>query len=210
MSEQDHESPKSDRLKPIVVLAAGHYPYSPGCKYHGLVEHDLNIMTTALVAVRLEDKYKVHIVTGNLKEKTDAAKRIFRQMPLREAVKAPNLCAVEMHFNGFEDPSVGGTEVLYGLDSHDQILAQYIQAELVRRLGLKDRGVKFADYSGTPKLDECAFTRLIKQPAVIVEPLFISNPEEAELIKNPLTQEIIADGIAAGIEKFTEAINALV
>ncbi len=52
---------------------------------------------------------------------------------------------VSIHFDGYSDPSVGGTETFYDaarpFAAANRLLATYLQAALVARLGAADRGV---------------------------------------------------------------------
>jgi N-acetylmuramoyl-L-alanine amidase len=75
-------------------------------------------------------------------------------------------------------------------------MAVFIQAELNRLAGIKERGVKQAPF---------AVLRAAAMPAVLVETAFISNPSEAAKLRDPAFLSSAADAIARGIQLFIEA-----
>lgn len=74
-------------------------------------------------------------------------------------------------------------------------MAVYIQTELNRLAGIKERGVKQAPFS---------VLRTAAMPAVLVETAFISNPAEAEKLRNPAFLRSAAQAIAKGIHGYIE------
>jgi len=179
-------------MRKTVVISAGHYPGDPGVRANDLIEFNVAEAVVMPLGVMLRSAgYLVVKVSGKLTEK------------IRNANEANPDAAVEIHFNGHHDPTSNGTECLYGSNPKDKKLAEHIQRRLVMRLGLRDRGVKFADYQGTPdKVDECAFSREIDAPATIVEPCFMTNPKEAELLKDNANLYKIAVAVFEGIRDF--------
>lgn len=175
-----------------IVISAGHYPGSPGVCANDLIEFNVAEAVVMQLSILLRDAgYLVVKVSGMLSEK------------IRNANEAKPDAAVEIHFNGHTDPTSNGTECLHGSNPRDKILAGHIQIQLIKRLGLRDRGVKFADYQGTPDvIDECAFSRLIDAPATYVEPCFLTNPKEAELLKDSSYLYKIAVAVFEGIRDF--------
>ena len=77
--------------------------------------------------------------------------------------------------------------------------AEAIQAEMIRKTGRKDRGVKTR--SGSTGLDFYSILRKTKAPALIIEAGFHSNPEEERLLLTPVYRQQIAEAIAAGVAK---------
>src|SRR5260370_12544515 len=63
---------------------------------------------------------------------------------------------VSIHFDGYSDPSVGGTETFYNaarpFAAANRLLATDLQAALVARLGAADRGVWTDDQLAAPTL----------------------------------------------------------
>lgn len=93
---------------------------------------------------------------------------------------APIDIAIELHMNAFTDRNVDGCECLYlSTDATAQAWAEKIQEELVSELSAHDRGAKAFD-----NRSRNGFIRMTNCPAVIIEPLFISNDRRAQEIIN--------------------------
>lgn len=101
---------------------------------------------------------------------------------------------VSIHNDAFSNPTAGGTTTYYSVDSPaagpSQTLASDIQKEVVKQLGLTDRGVKSANFY---------VVKNTQMPAVLVELGFISNPTEEKLLSSPDFQKKAAEGIYQGI-----------
>lgn len=101
-----------------------------------------------------------------------------------------------LHCNSFSNPAVNGAEVLYavGASEASKQLAAYIQVELVG-LGLADRGIK----------EQGLFIRWANMPAVLIEHAFISNPDEAVMLRDRPLDFAAAD--ARGILKYIQEVQ---
>ena len=75
-------------------------------------------------------------------------------------------------------------------------LAAYIQAALVTKTNLRNRGIKSRDLS---------VTRSVYNPAVLVEAGFISNLLEARLLQNVDYRQRLAAGITEGILSYLKS-----
>ena len=83
--------------------------------------------------------------------------------------------AIELHFNGFSDPRAQGSEMLYWHTSEQgRLLAELLQLYTVPAMSVHDRGVK-----GVRRGRGAAFLRGTRMPAVICEPAFGTNPDDA-------------------------------
>ena len=129
---------------------------------------------------------------------------------------------VSIHFDGFSDPSVGGTETFYDaarpFAASNHRLAADLQSALVARLGVADRGVFTDDQLAAPTLTASgdSYNHLIElgpqspgwvdnpsqMPGALVEPLFITNPAEALIASDPAGQQKIAEALTAGVLRF--------
>lgn len=129
---------------------------------------------------------------------------------------------VSIHFDGFSDPTVGGTETFYDstrpFAATSKRLAADLQAGLVGGLGTSDRGVWTDDKLAAPALTPSgdSYGHLIElgpasagwvddpsqMPGALVEPLFITNPTEAQIATDPAGQQRIAQAMEAGLVKF--------
>lgn len=129
---------------------------------------------------------------------------------------------VSIHFDAFDDPSVGGAETFYDaarpFAAANKTLASDLQSALVGELGVTDRGVWSDDQIGAPTLTTSGslYDHLIElgpaaagwvddpshMPGALVEPLFLTNPAEARLASDPAGQERIAEALQKGVTKF--------
>ncbi|TMB97648.1 MAG: N-acetylmuramoyl-L-alanine amidase [Chloroflexi bacterium] len=129
---------------------------------------------------------------------------------------------VSIHFDGFSDPTVGGTETFYDaarpFAAANRKLATSLQAALVARLGAPDRGVWTDDQLAAPTLTLSGKTygHLIElgppssgwvdnpsqMPGALVEPLFVTNPSEATIAGDTAGQDKIAQALESGLQKF--------
>ncbi len=132
---------------------------------------------------------------------------------------------LSIHFDGFNDPSVGGTETFYDpvrpFADANRRLAADLQSALVAGLGASDRGVWTDDQLAAPTLTASgsAYGHLIElgptspgwvdnpsqMPGALVEPLFVTNPKEAQLASDPAGQQRIAAALKAGLLKYLAA-----
>lgn len=110
---------------------------------------------------------------------------------------------VSIHINANTDPSIGGTTtyIYSGSGSSSETtrlqesnkLALPIQAELVKSLGLRNIGIKSANF---------AVLRTSNMPAVLLELAFISNKEEEKLLKTDSFKNKSAEAIVKGIANY--------
>ena len=179
-----------------VCIDPGHGGSQPGAVgYFGTKEKDITLQ----VALQLRDVLKnagVEVVMTRDSDKDVRTAKQPNELQARCDV-ANNSKAdvfVSTHCNASDDRTAHGTETwYYPKDAKSKTLAQFIQTELVKQIGLRDRGVKQGNYY---------VTRYTKMPAVLVELAFISNPEEEVLLKNKAFQRKCAVGIANGILRF--------
>lgn len=99
---------------------------------------------------------------------------------------------ISIHCNSFSSTSQGHEVLYYPTPAQGEKLARAIQTSLVKTIGLRDRGVKL-------RKDLCVITRT-KSIAVIVETAFISNPNEAKLLKEK--PDLFAKAIAIGVQNY--------
>lgn len=104
---------------------------------------------------------------------------------------------VSIHINAHTDRSIGGTTTyIYNGSSgtariqESNKLASSIQTELVKSLGLRDIGVKSANF---------AVVRTSNMPAVLIELAFISNKNEEKLLNTDSFKNKSAEAIVKGI-----------
>ena len=100
---------------------------------------------------------------------------------------------MSIHLNASVDRKAHGTETYYWhSDSYD--FAKAIQDALVSSLNTTDRGVK-RDY-----LYVCR--NVTTMPAILTEVVFVSNPKEESLCKDPNFLDKVAEALKKGIENY--------
>ncbi len=133
---------------------------------------------------------------------------------------------VSIHFDAFEDPSVGGTETFYDSERsfapESKRLATDVQSAVVAALGSSDRGVWTDDQLAAPALTPSGsvYGHLIElgpaaagwvdspsqMPGVLVEPLFLTNPDEARLAASASGQDKIAIALRTGVQRYFNGV----
>lgn len=167
-----------------VWLDAGHGGKDPGAIGNGLQEKNITLPVTLEVGKILE-RYGI---TVGYSRKND----VYVSLEDR-ANKANNFGAdifVSIHCNAFEKPSAHGVETYSHIGSvKGAKLAKSIHDEVIKaKLYTRNRGTKTANF---------AVLRLTKMPAALIEMAFITNLEDAQLLKTK--QKEFATAIAKGI-----------
>lgn len=234
-------APTHGSLDRTIFLDAGHGGLDPGVVGasvggHRVLEKDATLaVATRLVALLRADGYRV--VMARTQDTTvwkmsaaDVATGSIGASAERRDLAARAACAnaasasvlVSIHFDGFDDPSVVGTETFYDsartFGDANRRLAGDLQAALVATLGTTDRGIWTDDQLGAPTLTSSgsSYGHLIElgpaspgwvdnpsqMPGALVEPLFVTNRGEAQLASDPAGQQRIASALEAGLLKF--------
>jgi hypothetical protein len=104
---------------------------------------------------------------------------------------------VSIHLNSFGEPEPNYAKTFWGIEEKDAAFASVMQAALVSRLqpgtDLGDSGLEVLENGGL---------LTARMPAVLVEPVFLSNPEEAARLADPAAErrEAIAAAVADGVD----------
>lgn len=164
----------SDRK--IVYLCPGHGGRDPGAIGPDGTPEKKQVLWLALI-MRMElERYGYYV---QLTRWNDEYRSHKSRVVLANSDKAD--IYVSLHFNGWITPQAHGAEVLHFRGSTEgQRLAQCLQDEMVHGLRFRNRGVKERTFY---------VLRHTRMPAVIVEPLFITNPEEERWIRD--TQNVV-------------------
>lgn len=124
---------------------------------------------------------------------------------------------ISLHFNGAADPNVGGTAVYYSPagGAQNEAFATLMTAELlsaIRATGYEPPNALALDdltigksYGGLATLGNLAASdgnRLYGVPAVLLEPLFESNPTERAVIAGDLLHQQIAAAVVRAITSY--------
>ena len=236
-------APSGGRSGPTVFIDPGHGGLDPGVVTvvggrQVLEKHLTLAIANRLAALLRADGYRVVIsrtgdtsvarlsvndsVAGAL-----TASAVHRDLVTRAAcANAANASVlVSIHFDAFDDPSVGGTETFYDaarpFASKSKRLAAALQSAVVGSVGSQDRGLFTDDQLAAPTLTPSgrAYGHLIElgpaikgwvdrpsqMPGVLIEPLFLTNPDEAKFASDPAGQQRIAAGLASGLKDYFAA-----
>jgi len=174
-----------------ICIDPGHGGFDPGAVGpSGLKEKDV----TLSIGLKLREKLQLQGINVVMTRDRDTALGNNENDDLiNRATVANNAKAdyfVSIHCNS-AGPTAYGTETFaYKAGGQGEKLAQAIQEQLIHTIGLRNRGVKFANY---------AVLRNTNMPAVLVETAFISNPAEEKLLADDAWRDRFAEAIAIGI-----------
>jgi len=178
----------------IAILDPGHGGQDPGARGAIFLEKDINLIIARKVKDILEEWGWIVYMTRDedifvsLTSRTNFANTI-----VSKHSKSKTFCFVSIHFNAFHDKGVGGWEVYHYPGSiPGEKLAKQVAKYFKKQLPFPSRGVKA----------EKSFyvLRHTISPAILVEPLFLTNPFEEKWINNRGNQIILADSIAFAID----------
>lgn len=175
----------------LVMIDPGHGGDDPGDSGpNGLVEADVCWDLAGRVASMLAVRGARVRFTRTETEGPDTSERARRANFLDASI------FVSLHLNSHDKPAAHGASTFHFVSSGaGAALGESIQTELVR-LGLLDCRNHARSY---PLLRET------KMPAVIVEPVFVTNPDEEKLLEEHDFRDALAAAIATGIARYFEA-----
>jgi N-acetylmuramoyl-L-alanine amidase len=173
-----------------VVIDAGHGGHDRGAAIGYVYEKHLALDT----ARRVEDILR----RSGLKVVMTRSRDVFIPLPNRAATgnRYRNALFVSIHYNYNRSGSGAGVET-YHHSASSQTLASYIQAYLVQRTRMTNRGVKTASFH--------VIRNTTRNPAVLVECGFVSNATERARMLTGEFRALIAEGIAQGILAYKKA-----
>ena len=173
----------------LVVIDPGHGGDDPGAGAGGLTEADLCWDLAGRVADRLA-RYGARVRFSRVEvENPESTQR---------AARANDIGAdllVSVHLNAHSEPIAEGASTYHWRTSRAGAqLADLVQDEL-SRLGLKD----CRSHSGSMPI-----LRETKMPAVVVEPAYLTNPDDAKRLEDPDFRTALADALTAAIRRYFE------
>lgn len=186
----------------LILVDSGHGGEDPGMVgVGGLEEKGINLLIAKKVKAALEERGYSVVMTreddrglyedsGNNMKAQDMQRRIAMIQEYKPAL------SVSIHQNSYQDPQVKGPQVFYYENSAEgERLAKILQEKL--NTGLKVERPRVAKGNTTYYL-------LKRSPGVlnIVECGFLTNPEEAALLKTEEYQEKVAQAVAEGIDQY--------
>lgn len=196
----------SDKVKDqklLVVVDAGHGGDDPGkVGVNDVEEKEINLAIAKKVDTLLK-KEKIETVmtrdTDTMLEGPDGRMTKVGDMKARvaEINKAAPALAVSIHQNSYHQEGVMGAQVFYYSHSEEgKQAAELMQKALLILNTENNRKAKANDTYYLLKRTEA--------PTIIVECGFLSNWEEAELLKDEEYQEKVAEAIVEGIKAYLE------
>src|ERR671912_1221767 len=173
-----------------VMLDPGHGGDDPGAinDAAGLVERELVLDIARRAAARLEEAgYSAALTRNDSATGHDNTPRGVIANACYAAVY------VSIHLNSFGEPEPNYAKTFWGIEEKDAAFASVMQAALVSRLqpgtDLGDSGLEVLENGGL---------LTARMPAVLVEPVFLSNPEEAARLAGPPGERREAVAAAGG------------
>ncbi len=187
--------PSGDLAGKVIVIDPGHGgPDTGAASPRGLREKDLNLA----IALRAEQFFqqagaKVFLLRRGDESVSgsDDARVELRTRRLRSKALAPHLF-VSIHCNSVSDPTVGGTEVYYW-NEFSLPAARCMLGAVAQALGTQPRFVAKRPFAVIREWD-C--------PRVLVECLYLSNPEDEERAMAPDFADRAARGIVEGARRY--------
>ena len=183
-----------------LVVQAGHNPpEDPGAVYGGVVE--------ALENRKLEARVHLAVYQLAADDDMDVEIKAFRGSIAWKAAQI-NLynpvCAVELHHNAASSVKARGHETIYSLHPDSADLAKDIDHYLDLALPNHDRGIKVGWFRQDPSRGLVGLFRRVHRPCVIPEPLFITNRDDRDILRDETKMNEIALAIARGIMAFVK------
>lgn len=173
-----------------VILDPGHGAHDRGAAIGYVYEKHLALDTARRVEQLLR-KEGIKVIMSRSRD-------VFIPLQDRSALgnSRHNAIFVSIHYNYNRGGSGAGAETYYHFSS-SYMLAAYIQAYLVQRTSMTNRGVKSAGFH--------VIRATTKNPAVLVECGFVSNSTERARMLTGEFRAKIAEGIAQGIVAFRKS-----
>lgn len=178
-----------------IVVDPGHGGSNPGAVANGTRESDHNLA----VSLALQDKLRkagAKVVMTRTADKTVAPagsslnKELQKRVDIAKAVQADMF--ISIHANSNPDRKIAGAMTFFSQGA-SKTPAQEIQTALVKATGAKDRGVHAATFQ---------VLRNTSMPSVLVETGFLTNAEEAALLRNDAYRAKIVQGVFNGVVQY--------
>jgi N-acetylmuramoyl-L-alanine amidase len=176
-----------------IAIDPGHGPNEPGeIGPTGQREDRAAFRLAERVAAELRLRGATPVLLRRAEEEPDGSERASR------ANQADAAALLSIHLNGHEDPSADGSaSYFFGRLGTSSVagaaLAELVQEELTTATGLRD---------GRTHPKAFPILRETRMPAVLVEPCFITNPKEEQLLtEDPFVREV-GRALAVALERF--------
>ncbi|MED4124042.1 N-acetylmuramoyl-L-alanine amidase [Halalkalibacterium halodurans] len=170
-----------------IFIDPGHGGRDPGAVANGVQEKDIALSVALAIKKFLEENF------DNIEVKL--SREDDRFLSLSERARLANAWGAD-YFVSIHCNAGGGTGFeTFIHDSRSTKSVAYqnvVHPEILTTMGVRDRGKKAANF---------AVLRLTNMPAILTENLFIDNPSDAKLLKDPVFLQQVARGHVEGIAK---------
>jgi len=189
----------------IILIDPGHGGIDAGASANGAVEKEINLSVAKFLKEYIESgggcAYMTRETDTNTADPNRAKgvsqKKSDLQVRKSDIEKYKANIFISIHMNKFEQSKYRGAQVFYDDDSEEnRALAESIQKSL--KDFLNDGNTRAAKATG----DSIFVLRDNKIPSALIECGFLSNTDEANLLKTPEYQKKVAEGIYIGILKY--------
>ncbi len=176
----------------LIVIDPGHGGSDFGAMHNGLTEKDLNFeISRRLRALLLARGWQVKMTRDSDVDVYAPNDSAHDELQARcdVANNAHARMFISVHSNSFTSSSLNGTTTYYyKADSYP--LADAVHARLAESLPTKDDGIIKENFY---------VIHHTSMPAILIETAFLSNPDDAQLLKSPAFLQKIAVAIADGV-----------
>lgn len=197
-----------------IGLDPGHSYADVGTSGSGLREFELTLDVALRARALLEARgYSVRLTRTDSAPLTamndpDPIELVRIEQAARVASVGRVRCFVSIHFNGFDESSLSGTETYYNPDNFgpdSRRLADAVHRGVTAGLqeagyAPRDRGVKSDLLAGKPYGH--LFSLRGPMPSVLVENLFLTNPGDAAALQREEIRQALAEGYSRGISEY--------
>ncbi|MFL0507548.1 SH3 domain-containing protein [Ureibacillus sp. 179-F W5.1 NHS] len=189
--QEPKEQRKKGTLKGVqIVIDPGHGGNDRGTTgVSGTEEKDINLKTVELLTSKLRSAGADVILTRESDTYVDLRKRV--SISHQNGADA----FISIHYDATEDSSISGFTTYY-TNSYQRELAEYVHNGLSEKVTIRDRGVQPGNY---------LVTRENKQPAILIELGYLSNPSEERIVTTDYYREQATLGIYQGILDYFDA-----
>lgn len=181
-----------------IFIDQGHNPtgyHNIGASGNGLFEQDINYQVGIYLAELLRNDPRFEVRLSRPTPTTVLGTNIATSLSerVRMANQWPANYFISIHANFNVNPAINGTEVyIYQYYTQANWLAEQVMDGIVEMVGTKNNGIRANS--------TFYVLRYTTMPAILVEMAYISNPEDAELLRN--NQYQFAQGIYIGIMRY--------
>lgn len=189
------------RRPPLIYIDPGHGGSEPGAVSGGYREKDLNLQVARRLNTILKSKGYQTVMSRTNDTQVSLSNRA------QEANRINSDIFVSIHFNAFRGTARGIETYYYNQNgstsnplannpsriNNSRSLANAIHGNVLRKSGAVDRNVRTANFH---------VVRETFMPAVLLELGYIDHPGERALITQGSYQQILAQGVADGIDAY--------